>query len=85
MYSFFKTLTICYFPPSLCLGIIFLSLVFLWFSGKQKLGKFIVTIGFSFLVLFSIPIIPDYFLGLLERQNKAFVILMKIIRTNSQI
>ena len=69
MYSFFKTLLInCFLPFPLFLCLMFIGVIFLWVPGKQKIGKIIVTAGLIFLFVFSLPFVPNQFLGQLERQ-----------------
>ncbi len=73
MYGFLKTLLInWFFPFPLCLGISLVGLVFLWIPNRQKTGKILVTVGLYFLILFSLPFIPNWLLTRLEQQHDAF-------------
>ena len=47
---------------------IFLGLIFLWFTKKQKLGKAFVSVGFAVLLLFSYGFGVDNALNSLEKE-----------------
>jgi uncharacterized SAM-binding protein YcdF (DUF218 family) len=69
VYSFIKTLLINFlFPLPLSLGIISLGVFLLWFPGRQKIGRAVVTAGLIFLLFCSLPFVPNLILGHLERQ-----------------
>jgi uncharacterized SAM-binding protein YcdF (DUF218 family) len=44
-------------PLLLALGLLAVGLALLWFTGRQRAGKVLVTVGFGLLALFSLPII----------------------------
>ena len=42
-----------FLPLSICLELLVVGLLLLWFTRRQRLGKILVTTGASLLVLFS--------------------------------
>jgi uncharacterized SAM-binding protein YcdF (DUF218 family) len=66
MFLFKKIVAPFFFPLSICLEILFLGLLILWLTRKQKTGKIIVSIGVILLTLISYGAISDLFLGPLE-------------------
>ena len=68
MFLFKKIMGPLLFPLSLCLEIILLGLVFLWFTRRQRTGKLLVTLGTLLILLLSYRPVPDMLLKPLERQ-----------------
>jgi uncharacterized SAM-binding protein YcdF (DUF218 family) len=63
-----KIVALCFYPVSLCLGILILGLWCLWGTRRQRLGKGLVTLGTMFLLLMSLPFISSGLLTPLERR-----------------
>ena len=59
MFLLKKMLAPLFFPVSLCLEILLLGLILLWFTRKQKTGKVVLSIGFLFLALLSFDATSD--------------------------
>jgi uncharacterized SAM-binding protein YcdF (DUF218 family) len=57
-----------FFPLSVCLVLLVLGLIFLWFSRRQRTGKVLVTIGVVLLALLSYSAFSDRLLRPLEYQ-----------------
>jgi uncharacterized SAM-binding protein YcdF (DUF218 family) len=55
-----------FYPLSLCLEIMFIGLIFIWFTKKQRTGKAILSIGLILLIALSYPGLPEYCLKPLE-------------------
>jgi uncharacterized SAM-binding protein YcdF (DUF218 family) len=55
-----------FFPLSLCLEVLILGLVLLWFTKKQRAGKVIVSAGVLLLLLLSYGPLPEMLLRPLE-------------------
>jgi len=55
-------------PLSLCLGILLVGIILLWFSRKQRGGRILVSIGFVLLLAFGYEATSDPFLKPLERK-----------------
>jgi uncharacterized SAM-binding protein YcdF (DUF218 family) len=55
-----------FFPVSLCLELLLLGLVLVWFTRRQKTGKVVLLIGFLFLALLSFDAASDKLLQPLE-------------------
>ena len=53
-------------PVTLCLEILFLGLILLWFTRKQRTGKVVLSVGFLFLALLSFSAASDELLRPLE-------------------
>jgi uncharacterized SAM-binding protein YcdF (DUF218 family) len=66
MLLFKKIVAHFFFPLSICLEILFLGLLFLWFSRRQKTGKIIVSLGTVLLFLVGCGTVSDMLLGSLE-------------------
>lgn len=66
MFLFKKIFSSFLFPLPLCLGILMVGLLLLWFSKKQKSGRALVTTGTILLLLFSYAQISDPLLMGLE-------------------
>lgn len=73
MYGFIKDIIACLLPVPLCLGILLTGLIFLWGTKKQATGKVLTTIGFAFLLLFSLPFFPDMCLRYLEHKHVSYI------------
>jgi len=54
-------------PTSLSLLMLVVGLLFLWGKTKQKIGKILVTCGCLYLLLGSLPFLPDSLLQRIER------------------
>ncbi len=63
MFLFKKIAGPFFYPLSICLEILILGLVLLWFTRRQRAGKIVVTLGTILLLLFS----SDQFSNLLLR------------------
>ena len=61
-----KMLAPLFFPVSLCLELLLLGLLLLWFTRKQKTGKVVLSIGFLLLALLSYSAVSDELLQPLE-------------------
>jgi len=66
LFLFKKIVGPLFFPVSICLVLLVLGLIFLWFTRRQKTGKVLVTIGVVLLALFSYSAFSDHLLGPLE-------------------
>ena len=58
-----------FFPVSLCLEILLLGLILLWFTRKQKTGKVILSMGFFLFALLSFDAASDELLQPLEYKH----------------
>ena len=56
------------YPLSLCLIILVVGLLFIWFTRKQRIGKVIVSMGVGILLIFSLGIVSNTLLGSLESE-----------------
>ncbi len=74
MYIHIKNIALFLCPFGFCLIFLFVGLILLWTSRRQKAGKIFITIGFASTVIFSLPFLPDFFHHHLERQHDTFVI-----------
>jgi uncharacterized SAM-binding protein YcdF (DUF218 family) len=63
-----KIITKLILPLSVCTELLFIGVVLLWFTRKQKAGKFFVTLALFLLVLVSFRTLPYYLLRPLENQ-----------------
>jgi len=72
MFLFKKIMAYFLFPFSISFFIMLSGIILLWFSRKQKNGKIFVSIGFIFLAVFSISLIPEILLKSLEDQYLPF-------------
>jgi uncharacterized SAM-binding protein YcdF (DUF218 family) len=63
-----KVLSRFLFPLPMCIEILLVGLVLLWFTKKQKSGKIVVTVGTILLLLLSYNASSDPFLRELERR-----------------
>lgn len=61
-----KLISRFFFPVPMCLELLLLGLVLLWFTKRQKSGKILVTVGAVLLALFSIRPVGDWLLEGLE-------------------
>lgn len=66
MFLFKKIVAPFFFPLSICLEILFLGLLFLWFTRRQKTGKIVVSIGVILLTMISYVGISNILLRPLE-------------------
>ena len=66
LFLFKKIIAPMFFPVSLCLEILFLALILLWFTRKQKTGKVILSMGFLLFALLSFSAVSDELLRPLE-------------------
>jgi uncharacterized SAM-binding protein YcdF (DUF218 family) len=66
MFLFKKIVAPFFFPLSICLEILLIGLLTLWFTRRQKTGKIIVTIGVILLTMIGYGAVSDMFLGSLE-------------------
>ena len=61
-----KILTPFFLPVPLCLGILVVGLIFLWFTRRQRLGKIVVTGGIVLFAIFGYGSLINPFLLALE-------------------
>ncbi|MGA2401163.1 MAG: ElyC/SanA/YdcF family protein [Syntrophobacteraceae bacterium] len=66
MYHFKKIIAPFLFPVPLCIEILFLGLLLLWATRRQRLGKSLVTLGAVLLTVFSYAPAAQYLLKDLE-------------------
>lgn len=66
MFLFKKIVSRFFFPLPLCLEILIVGLILLWFSKKQRLGKIMVTSGTILLLMLSYTYTSDHLLLGLE-------------------
>jgi uncharacterized SAM-binding protein YcdF (DUF218 family) len=66
MFLFKKIVSPFFYPLPLCVEILLLGLILLWFTRKQKTGKAFVSIGVILLVALSHNAVTDRLLGPLE-------------------
>jgi len=66
MFLFKKMITPLFLPVPLCLEILIVGLILLWFTQKQKLGKVIVSFGTLLLLVLGSPWFSDLLLGGVE-------------------
>jgi uncharacterized SAM-binding protein YcdF (DUF218 family) len=59
------------FPLALCLEIMILGLILLWFTSRQKTGKVLVTLGVVLLAALGTGPVGDWVLGPLETSQPA--------------
>ena len=59
------------FPIPLCLEVLSIGLLLLWFTRKQKTGKTVVTLAGALLFLFASPFFSDMLLKPLESRYPA--------------
>jgi uncharacterized SAM-binding protein YcdF (DUF218 family) len=67
-----KTLSRFLFPLPLCLEILLVGLVLLWFTKKLKSGKIVVTVGTILLLVLSYSGSSESFLRALERRYPSY-------------
>jgi uncharacterized SAM-binding protein YcdF (DUF218 family) len=68
MFLFKKIVAPLFFPVPLCLEILLLGLILLWFTKKQKAGKIIVSIGVGLAIIFSYGTVLNILLRSLENK-----------------
>ncbi len=73
MFLFKKLVAPMFFPLSLCLEILILGVIFLWFTRRQKTGKVLVTIGIILLGGLSLRASSDRLLRPLEYKYPSLV------------
>ena len=59
MFLFKKIVASFFLPTTLVFLFLFIGIIFLWFTKKQKVGKILDTVGFVLLTLFSYRIFTD--------------------------
>jgi uncharacterized SAM-binding protein YcdF (DUF218 family) len=67
-----KILSRFIFPLPMCIEILMVGLVLLWFTRKQKAGRIVVTVGTVLLLLLSYNSFSENLLGGLERSYPPF-------------
>jgi len=73
MFFFKKTLGHLLMPLPICLTLLVIGLIFLFFSKRQTAGKTLVAIGTCFLLSFSYNYIPGWMAYSLENQNTSLL------------
>jgi len=66
MFLFKKIVGPFFFPLSLCLEILIIGVILLWFTRKKRTGRIIVSVGIGLLALFSYGGLPDMLVRPLE-------------------
>jgi uncharacterized SAM-binding protein YcdF (DUF218 family) len=66
LFIFKKMISQLFFPVPLCIEILILGLILLWFTRRQRVGKIVVSIGVALLTLFSLSSLSDALLSTLE-------------------
>ena len=66
LFLFKKIVSPLFFPLSICLILLVLGLIFLWFSSRQRIGKVLATIGVALLATLSYSAFSDRLLRPLE-------------------
>ena len=66
MFLFKNLLTPLLYPYSVCLELLLAGLILLWFTPKQREGKWLVTIGFVLLLVVGQGSLTGFFLERLE-------------------
>ena len=56
-------------PSTVCMLLMAAGRLLLWFTGRQRLGKILTTVGIGLLVLFSNPALSELMLAPLENRN----------------
>jgi uncharacterized SAM-binding protein YcdF (DUF218 family) len=74
MFLFKKIVSRFLFPIPLCLEVLLIGLLLLWFTRKQKTGKTVVTLAGALLFLFASPLVSDMLLKPLESRYPPLVI-----------
>lgn len=65
-FLFKKTVSLFLFPMPVLLAVSLTGVVLMWFTARQRSGKFCVTVGMLGIALLSFKPLPEYFLGELE-------------------
>jgi len=78
MFLFKKIVAPLFFPVPLCLEILLLGLILLWFTKKQKAGKIVVSIGVGLTMIFSFGTFQDILLRSLENKYPPLINLQKV-------
>ena len=66
MFLFTKILSQFFFPVLLCLGVLLLGVIRLWFAPGKRAGRIVVTFGFILFALLSYQALPEALLRPLE-------------------
>lgn len=74
MFLFKKIVSRFLFPIPLCLEVLLIGLLLLWFTRKQKTGRIMVTLAGALLFLFATPLPSDMLLKPLESRYPPLVI-----------
>jgi len=67
MFLLKKIISSLFLPLPVCTLLLIAGLIFLWFTGRQRLGRILVSLGAVTLLLFSNASIPNLLLQPLER------------------
>ena len=78
MFLFKKIVAPLFFPVPLCLEILLLGLILLWFTKKQKAGRIIVSIGVGLIIIFSYGTCQDILLRSLENKYPSLINLQEV-------
>ncbi len=73
MYLLKKIIAPFFLPVPLCLEILLFGLFMLWFTRKQRVGKYLVTIGVILLILLSYTFVSRPFLKPLEYKYDSLI------------
>jgi uncharacterized SAM-binding protein YcdF (DUF218 family) len=74
MFLFKKIISPLFFPLPLCMLLLLVGLLLLWFTRRQRAGKVISTMAFALLLLLSYGPVPGFLLGRLESQYKPVIL-----------
>lgn len=66
MFLFKKIISPLLFPLTLCMGLLVIGLILLWFTRRQRAGKVVTTLAFMLLMLLSYGPVPTFLLRRLE-------------------
>ena len=67
MFLLKKIISSLFLPLPVCTLLLIAGLIFLWFTGRQRLGRILVSLGAVTLLLFSNASLPNLLLQPLER------------------
>jgi uncharacterized SAM-binding protein YcdF (DUF218 family) len=68
MFLFKKIVASFFLPLPLCLGLLLLGLILLWFTRRQAVGKVLVSAGTALLLICTYSFVPDLALRPLEQR-----------------
>jgi len=78
MFLLKKIISSLFLPLPVCTVLLIIGLIFLWFTGRQRLGRVLVSLGAATLLLFSNASIPNLLLQPLERHTPVLTTLEQV-------